>query len=170
MLIFIEKLMVRFASSKCVDRFHITFAMLSLLFADDMCVFQYITRISDFARAVIIQCAKGPEDEDRRHDDAEVTHTVGDHRLTACVTVLPTDGAGLIPPEADEQVRHQTDAFPTHKHHQEVIARHQDQHEHHEHIEEGEEATVLRIAVHVTYGVDVDQAADTRHHQQHDRR
>ena len=108
-------------------------------------------------------------DEDQQHpeDEAEVADAVDDERLLAGV------GGRLLPePEADQQVRAETDAFPADEHHREVGAEHQHQHERGEQIQVREVARVLAVAllVHVAGRVDVDQRADAGDDQDHQRR
>jgi hypothetical protein len=69
--------------------------------------------------------------------------------------------AGLLEPEADQQVRDQAHRFPAEEQLQEVVAHHEHQHREREQRDVREEALVARILFHVADGVDV-------HHQRHE--
>src|SRR5581483_9222738 len=73
-------------------------------------------------------------------------------------------------PEADQQVGAEPDAFPEDKQQQKVVGQHQHQHRKDEEGQVGEKAPIPRIAVHVADGIDVDEKADRRDDDEHQRR
>src|SRR5690606_17490660 len=103
--------------------------------------------------------------ESQQH--GKVANTVGDHGLAGGVAVLPAHTIRLVEPEANEQERTHAHAFPTNKHHHEIVARDEYIHKGQKHIEIGEEARVTRVAVHVTAGEDVDERRHKRDEQHH---
>ena len=100
----------------------------------------------------------GAELGEHQHDrerHAEVADAVDDERL------LGGRRRGLLVlPEADQQVRRQTDALPTEEHHQVVGGEHQREHRGDEQVEVREEPATAGIVGHVADRVDVDQRAD----------
>jgi hypothetical protein len=115
---------------------------------------------------------KGAEDHEGGEDgeqEAPVADSVDDEGLHAR-SRTPV----LLEIEADQQVGAETHTFPTDEEDRQVGAQHQHQHREHEEVEVGEVARVrpVRLVVHVTDRVDVDQEAnegDERHHQRRDR-
>src|SRR3954447_5648721 len=63
----------------------------------------------------------------------------------------------------NEEVRAESDAFPTNEHQQKIIGKYQRQHRKHEQVHVREEPIKTFIAVHVTGGKDVDQKSDERY-------
>ena len=104
---------------------------------------------------------KAREDAER---EAEIADAVDDERLDR-------RGVGRRPvvPEADQQVGREADALPAEEHLEEVVGRHQHQHGEGEEREIGEEPRPVRIVGHVADRIDVDEARDRRHDDQHDR-
>ena len=85
---------------------------------------------------------------------------------------LPASAADWLgEPESDEQIGTEADAFPADEHHREVGAQHQHEHERSEQIQVREVARELpvRLVVHVRRRVQVDERADARHDEHHDR-
>jgi hypothetical protein len=72
--------------------------------------------------------------------------------------------------EADQQVRTQAHAFPSHEQQHVVVREDQRQHGEHEEVEVSEEAVVAAFVRHVSGGVDVDQHAYAGDEQQPDAR
>jgi len=122
---------------------------------------------------VKVQAAEGPEDGEDGNQQAEIANAV-DHKRLLAGFGIGNAVLTLFVPEADQQVRAQAHAFPTHEQHQVVVGRHQDHHSHDEQVEIDEEAgvaarvaVVAHVGVHVARGVDVDQrahAGDDQHH------
>ncbi len=108
------------------------------------------------------------EDAPQQHQaqqEGEVADAIDDEGLA------PSARIGRVPvPEADQQVAAQAHQLPAHEQHQEVGPQHQDQHAEHEQVHVGEEATQIRVGAHVANGEDVDEEADSRHHQHHEPR
>jgi hypothetical protein len=102
-------------------------------------------------------------DEHDAEAEAEVTHAVDDEGLLARVR-----GRLLLVPEADQEVRAESDRLPEHVEDEEVGRQHQHHHGEDEEVEVGEETGVAVIPVHVSGRVEMDQEADSRDHEQHD--
>ncbi|MNE19684.1 hypothetical protein D3C80_1127740 [compost metagenome] len=106
--------------------------------------------------------AEHPEDGHHAEQEAEVADAVDHEGL---------DGGGrggvLLVPEADQQIRRQTHAFPAEEHLQEVGGRHQRQHHEGEQRQVGEEARTAVVLSHVAPGIEVNQRRHRRHHDQH---
>ena len=110
---------------------------------------------------------QGPEDHEHQ-EDAQQEPEVPD----------PVDDKGLggrgprrvaLIPMPDQQVGTQADGFPEHEQLDEVVGHDQHQHGEREQCDVGEKPRVTRFAVHVADGIDVHQAADDGHQQQHGR-
>ena len=114
-----------------------------------------------------IKGAEGPEDEEHRHQQAEVTDAVDDKGFAGGVAVFPAFGRFFVPPEADQQKGAEADAFPADEHHQEVVGGDQDEHEGQEHIKIGEEARRPFVAVHIAAGIQMNKRANAGHDQHH---
>ncbi len=100
-----------------------------------------------------------------RHDaerETQVAHAVHDKGFVARFGVVD-----IRVPETDQQIRTASDAFPTHKHQQEVLAHHKQQHHEDEQVEIGKEAGLFGVFRHVAGRVDMDQAANARDDQRH---
>ena len=121
-------------------------------------------RASDGCRidAFVRQRSHRREREEHRRHDAPVTDAVRHERLLAgrgcAVTCVP---------ERDQEVRAGTHAFPTEEGDQKVLAQNQHEHRKDEEVEVDEELRELRITVHVTHCVQMDQRADSRDEQRH---
>ncbi len=98
-------------------------------------------------------------------EEAEIADAIDDECFFA-------GGCGGVfrEPEADQQVRGETDALPTDEHHQVVLREHQREHEEHEEVEVGHEAVVAVVIPHVADRINVDEEADAGDDQQHDER
>ena len=79
-------------------------------------------------------------------------------------------GAGLLIPEANQQVGSQAHPFPAKKHLHQIVRRHQHQHGKGEQAEIGEKALAGRIFVHIANGIDMDEAGYAVDHHQHHHR
>ena len=103
------------------------------------------------------------EDGEDAEREAEIADAVDDEGLDR-----GRIGGRLVIPEADEQVAHQPNAFPTEEELEKVIRRDQRQHGEGEEREIGEEARPVRVLVHVADGIEVDEAGhggdDHEHH------
>jgi hypothetical protein len=77
-------------------------------------------------------------------------------------------------PEPDQEIGAEAHTLPADEHHEQVVAEDEHQHREQEEVQVGEEAleppVIAVIVVHVADGVDVNQRADARDHQDHDRR
>ncbi len=127
-----------------------------------MTVICHSSRRSDGAEdALEAQRAEQGPDHHDPEPEPEVADAVDDERLLgrAC-------RRRLLVPEADERVAAQADRLPADVEHQEVVAQDQQQHAEHEQVQVGEEAPEPAVAVHVADGVDVDQQAHGRDHQE----
>ncbi len=115
----------------------------------------------------LVECGETEEEEGRgdAEREAEVAHPVDDEGLDRRRV-----GAGPLVPEADQQIGAQAHALPAEEHLQEVVGRHQRQHEEGEEAQVGEEARPVRVVGHVAHGIDVDNGRDRGHHHEHDRR
>ncbi len=124
-----------------------------------------------------VRALEPPEHGEGSQKEAKVTDAVGDHGLLGSIRVCPggtTERIHFVP-EADEQERAQTHAFPADEQHQVGVAADQDHHHGDEQVHEDKETAVTgnivletHILVHVADGVDVDQRPDTgddQHHQ-----
>ena len=111
-----------------------------------------------------IERAEHRVDQKDAEDESPVADAVRDERLLAGVSRTL-----LLVPVADQQVRAETDAFPAHEHHQEVVSQDEHEHEEAEQIEIAEEAgdASARLVGHVRRRVDVNQRADAGDDQQH---
>jgi hypothetical protein len=125
---------------------------------------------------VELEAAEGPEHQEQGDQQAGVADAVDDNGLLAGDGVAHAVFA-LIEPEADQQVGAQTDPFPAHEQHQEVVGRHQHHHGGDEQVEVNEKARVAarvavmaHVLVHIADGVDMDQGAHPAHHQHHGHR
>src|ERR1700733_1610824 len=98
-------------------------------------------------------------------EESEITNAIYNERLFACRRCRI-----LGEPEADQQIRRQTHAFPANEHHQVVVSQHQRQHEKHEQIEIAEKPVVAGIVPHVADRINVNQKSNSTHYQQHDER
>jgi hypothetical protein len=109
------------------------------------------------------RCRTPEHAEDADHE-AKVAHAV-DHEGLHRGGV----GAGLAEPEADQQVRGQTHAFPAEEHLHQVVRRHQHEHGEGEQRQIGEEARLIRLLAHVPPRIEVHEERDAGDHHQHDR-
>ena len=91
-------------------------------------------------------------------------------RLTTKAFLPALAAVGLLKPEADEQIRRETDALPADEHDEHVAGEDQSGHEEEEEIQVAEVARVAGIVVHVADGVDVDEEANAGDDEQHDKR
>jgi hypothetical protein len=113
-----------------------------------------------------IERGEALEDGEHAEDESEVANPIDDERFLAGV------GCRLLAiPEANQQIRAESDAFPPDEHHEEVRAQNEHEHERREQVQVREVARVLgaRLLVHVGGRVDVDQRADAGHDENHDR-
>ena len=103
------------------------------------------------------------EHQEHRDEETEVADAVDDERLLARVGVRL-----LAEPEADEQIRTETDAFPPDEQQRIVAAEHEQQHEEDEQVQIREVARIAWIVLHVADAEQMDQHADAgddeRHH------
>ena len=113
---------------------------------------------------VHIERAEGTVQQEHAQQEAGVADTVGDERLATGLGI-----GEVVEPEADQQIRGESHALPTHEQHQHRAAQHQQQHEEQKKIQVREEAPEALVAVHVAGGINVDHRSDTRDHQRHDR-
>ena len=114
-----------------------------------------------------IERAEREEHEEDAKQAAQVADPVGEERLLPGVR-----RAGLLVPEADQQVRAEADPFPAGEQHEEVPGQDEDEHEEAEQVEVAEEARVRapRLVLHVGRRVHMDDRADAGHDEQHHRR
>ena len=113
-------------------------------------------------RVVVERADRGPQPHDAE-PEAEVADAVDDERLLARLRRRRPRV-----PEADQQVRAETDRLPEDVEQQEVAGEHQHRHREHEEVQVGEVARVARVVVHVADRVQMNEHADARHDQQHD--
>jgi hypothetical protein len=113
----------------------------------------------------VLHAAEGEEECQQAEQKAEVADTIDDKRLLARVT-----RRSLRDVVADEQVGTESYPLPADEHHRVGVAQHQHQHEGGEQVQVGEEPEVALVAMHVAGGIDVNQEADARDHQNHHRR
>ena len=109
----------------------------------------------------------GSEDEEGTEDseaEAEVADAVDDERLERRGI-----GRRLVVPEADQQVGSETHTFPAEEHLHQAVGRHQHQHREAEQRQIGEEPRLARVLLHIAPAVEVDEARDGRHDDQHHR-
>ena len=96
-------------------------------------------------------------------NEAEVTNPVDEEGLH-----IGKDRRWLGIPEADQQVRNQSNRLPAEKQLQHVVAHHQHQHAEGEQRDIAEEALVAGVFLHIADGVDMhhqrDEADHTHHH------
>ncbi len=76
-------------------------------------------------------------------------------------------GGRPVIPEADQEVGAQADAFPAEEHLNEIVRRHQHQHEESEEVQVGHEPRDRRVVAHIADRIDVDAGRDQRHHRDH---
>ena len=113
----------------------------------------------------VVQRSERREDQKEAHRKAEVAHAVDDKRL------LPGVGRGLpLVPKTDEQVRAEPNALPADEEEHEVVGQDQERHRKEEQVEVGEIPGLAGIVVHVADGIDVNDEAHARHHEDHHRR
>jgi hypothetical protein len=72
--------------------------------------------------------------------------------------------------EANQQIRSEAHALPTHEHEQKIFREHQCEHEEHEEVEIGEETPVAFFMRHVAHGIDMDEEANAGDDQEHHER
>ncbi len=109
------------------------------------------------------QGAEVTQQQEHGNEEAEVTDTVDDEGLLACIR-----GGLALKIEADKQVGREAHTFPTDEHQQGIAGEHQNRHEEQEEVQVREIAPVAVFMRHVTGGVNVDQESDTCDDQQHD--
>ena len=109
--------------------------------------------------------AENEEDGGDAEHEAEIADPVDDEGLDR-------GGIGRRPqiPEADQEIGGETDPFPAEKHLQEIVGRHQHQHEEGEQRQIGEEARLMRIVAHIADRIDMDERGDGIDHYQHHHR
>ena len=117
-----------------------------------------------FAYSLEVQTAKREEDQHYADRKSPVSDAIYDEGFLGGVT-----GASLVEVVADQQVRTQTYSLPTDEHHQVVTTQNQREHREHEQVEIGKEPVETILVVHITGGVHVDEKADSRDDQNHDR-
>ena len=106
-------------------------------------------------RPEVQRAQDGPDDE-HGDDEAEVADTVDEESLLARVRIVAVAVVAPVKPEADEQERGQSDAFPADEHHHEVVGEDEDEHGEHKEVHVEEEAPVEFVPVHVADGIDMD--------------
>ena len=114
-----------------------------------------------------VQRAELGEENQHAEDEAEVADAVDDKRLLAGVS---RGRFGEV--ETNQQIRTEAHALPADEHHREAGAQHQDEHERGEQVQVREitRKVGVRLVVHVGRGIQVNQGADARDHQNHQRR
>src|SRR6266851_3800866 len=112
---------------------------------------------------VELQRAEDEEDGEDAEQEAEIADPVDDEGLDRGGI-----GAVAIVPEADQQIRAEADAFPAEEHLDEIVRRHQRQHEEGEEAEIGHEARDRLVVRHVADRIDVDGSRDDADHHHHD--
>ena len=129
--------------------------------------------LKDFIKA---QASKGPEGQEHGDQEAQVPDPIDDKRLLPRLSISGPSRTFLVP-EADQQVRTQPDPLPANKHGQQAVAGNQHQHGGNEEVEIHKETRVsggitlkADVRAHVSDGIDMDQGADSRDHQQHGHR
>ncbi len=111
-----------------------------------------------------VERAELMEDEDHPQDQPRVADPVHHEGLHA-----GGRGRVLLVPEPDEQVGAEPHPLPSHEEEGKAAAQDEQQHEEREQVQVGEEAGTVVVVGHVAQRVDVDERADARHHQDHDR-
>jgi len=109
---------------------------------------------------------KGAEDQKHRKDaegETEIADAIDDERLDRGGI-----GGGPVAPEADQQVRHQADAFPAEEQLDEIVGGDQRQHGESEQAQIRHEARDRRILGHVADRIDVHHCRDDGHDEDHD--
>ena len=108
------------------------------------------------------QRTHSPKGQEHGHHEAPVAYAIGNKcflsrccRTVACV------------PKRNEEVRTCSHAFPTEEGNEQVLAKYQHQHGEYEKVQINKELRKLRIAVHVTHGVQMNERADTCNEQCH---
>ena len=104
-----------------------------------------------------------PEQQKHAQDKAEVADPINDKSLIAGPRIVM-----ILVPETDQSIGAQPYSLPTDKHQKQIVAHDEDQHGGGEEIEKSKEAPIGSILVHVACRIDMDQAADTGHDQDHD--
>ena len=97
----------------------------------------------------------GREVRDHCHhgdEQAHIAHSVHDEGLLCSNRI-----GGNVVPETDEEVRGQAHAFPADEETRVGVRQNQDEHRGDEEVEVGEEATTIRVVLHVRDRVDVDE-------------
>ena len=113
-----------------------------------------------------VQRAQFGEEQKERHQHGGVAHPGDDERLARGLAV----GLVLVE-EADQQVAAQPHALPAEQEQHQVVRQEQREHGAHEQVHVREEAAVaLFLLHHVLDGVEVDQEAHERHHEDHGQR
>src|SRR5271170_2057346 len=96
--------------------------------------------------------------------ESRVTHAVHNKRLFSRVRRrFP------VKIKSDQQIAACPDAFPAHKHHQEIIRQHQNQHRKHEQIQIPKKPVIPALVRHVSRGIHVNQESHSGDHQNHHR-
>ncbi len=115
------------------------------------------------ARAVVVKEQRAGLRIQPHHAEQEcqVADARGDERL-----LRRRRRAGLVIPEADQQIRGQPDQFPAHEEQQQAVRDHHAEHRAREQRQEAEEAREVLVVRHVADAVDEDQRADKRDHHQ----
>ena len=105
--------------------------------------------------------------EEHEHGDeqSEIADAVDDECLLARVSIDL-----VVEPEADQEIRAETNALPSDEQNGIARSKHQHQHEEHEQVEIREEPRVARIVPHVADAEDVDQRTDAGDDQNHHHR
>ncbi len=113
-------------------------------------------------KALIVENPEVEEDQEGREDHADVADRVHDESLAG-----RQHRRRALEPEADQEIRAETDAGPADDQPDEISGEDEQEHREHEEVHVGEEARVSRILPHVADRVDVDQKADPGDHQDH---
>ena len=105
------------------------------------------------------------EDRKDAEQKAEIADPVDHESLDRrCV------GRRLLVPEADQQVAHETDAFPAEEQLDQIVGGHQHQHREGEQRQIAEEPRPVRILVHVADRIEMHERRNRVDHDQHDGR
>src|SRR5688500_15497263 len=97
-------------------------------------------------------------------DKAKVADAVDDEGLVAGDGVV-----GILVPKADQKIGAEADALPADEQQQQVVGHDQHEHEEDKEIQIDEKTRHPFVVPHISDGIDVDEKADARDNQQHDR-
>src|SRR2546423_930578 len=104
-----------------------------------------------------IENADVREQDEHRHQEPKIPDAVDDECLLASVGVCL-----VVEPEADEQIRTESYAFPADEQDRIVRAHYQYEHEEHKQVEVREIPRITGIVAHVADAEDMDERADSR--------